>query len=278
MNLLNIRSLLFTPANKPERFEKAKIIGADGLIIDLEDSVTLADKDEARRIVIEYLKSYKKDDNFIQCLRINSLKTPAGIKDLTDLIDNNVYPDAIMLPKSEYAAEFIILDSLIAPKKIPYLALIETSKGLFNAKEIAASSTNLQALVFGGADLAADLRAKFGWEAMFDGRCTIVKAAATMGLAAFDVPYLNLKDTDDTGILNESERVKNLGYTGKLSIHPKHINAINKTFSPTDEEFEKAKKIVDIYESSGGNACEIDGKMIDVPVYKSAKRIVSLKR
>jgi len=278
MNLQNIRSLLFTPANKPERFEKAKIVGADGLIIDLEDSVTLAEKNHARDIVIGYLKTYKKDNNFIQCLRINSLKTPAGIKDITALVENHVLPDAIMLPKSEFAAEFRILDSLLGTNSIPYLALIETAEGLYNAKEIASSSKNLGALVFGGADLAADLQSKFSWDAMFDARCIIVRAAATMNLAALDVPYLNLKDIDDTGIISESEKVKELGFTGKLSIHPKHIEPINNTFSPTEEEYEKAKKIVDIYENSGGNACEIDGKMIDVPVYKSAKRIVSLKR
>jgi len=278
MNLQNSISLLFTPANKPERFEKAKTVGADGIVIDLEDSVTLADKDQARETIIEYLKNYKKDNNFIHCLRINSLKTPAGIKDLAALIENNVFPDAIMLPKSEYAAEFTILDSLLAPHKIPYLALIETAKGLYNAEEIAASSENIQALVFGGADLAADLRSKFSWDALYTGRCIIVRAAATNELAAFDVPYLNLKDPDDTGVIEETQKIKDLGFTGKLSIHPKHIAPINKTFSPTEEEFQRAKKIVEIYESSGGNACEIDGKMIDVPVYKSAKRIVSLKR
>lgn len=275
MNLQNAKSLLFTPANKPERFEKAKIIGANGIVIDLEDSVTLQDKDNARKIVIEFFKNYKKDNDFIYALRINSIKTLAGIKDLAAIIDNHAFPDAIMLPKSESQEEFQILDSLLMPHNIPYFALIETSKGLYNAEKIANSSKNLQALVFGGADLAADLGAKFCWDSLYTGRCIVVRAAATNNLASFDVPYLNLKDTDDSGILEETQKIKDLGFTGKLSIHPKHILPINKIFKPTAEELERAKKIIAIYESSGGNACEIDGKMIDVPVYKSAKRIVS---
>ena len=275
MNLQNIRTLLFTPANKPERFEKAKQTGADGLIIDLEDSVTLANKDEARNIVINYFKEYKKDDSFIQCLRINSLKTPAGLKDLSALIDAKAYPDVIMVPKTEYAAEIIILDSLLSPHNISYLILIESAIGLYNAKEIAYSSVNVQGLVFGGADLAADLHAKLAWEPMLNARSLIIRAAASKGIAALDVPYLNLKDSDDSGIIEETQ--KGLGYTGKLAIHPKHIQPIKNTFSPTTQEIERAKKIVDVYESSGGNACEIDGKMIDVPVYKAAKRILSFK-
>ena len=277
MDLQTIRTLLFTPANKPERFEKAKQVGADGLIIDLEDSVTLANKEEARNIVINHFKEYKKNDNFIQCLRINSLKTPAGLKDLSALIEAKAYPDVIMVPKTEYAAEIIILDSILSPQNIPYLTLIESAIGLYNAKEIANASVNVRGLVFGGVDLAVNLQAKLAWEPLLNARSLIIRAAASKGIAALDFPYLSVKDSDDSGIIEETQKVKDLGYTGKLAIHPKHIQPIKDTFSPTSQEIIEAKKIVDVYESSGGNACEIDGKMIDLPVYKAAKRILCFK-
>ncbi len=276
MDLHVIRTMLFTPANRPERFEKAKLTGADGLVIDLEDAVSLSEKDEARDIVINHFKHYQSEPNFIQCLRVNSIKTPAGLKDLSAIIDSGAFPDVLMIPKVEFAAEIIILDALFAPKRVPYIVLIETATGLYNAKEIVASSDNVKALVFGGGDLAADLGAELDWEPMLNARSLIIRAAATAGISAIDVPYLKLKDPDDTGVIEETRKVKALGYTGKFAIHPKHIKPIIDTFTPSVEEAEKAKRIVDAYEKSGGKVCEIDGKMIDVPIYRSAKRIIDL--
>lgn len=272
------RCLLFTPGNKPERFEKAKEIGADGIIIDLEDAVSLADKKAARKIVLDYLKTYDKSDkNFIIAVRINSIKTQAGIHDLSAIIEQQIRPDVLVLPKVENANEITIINDILAPNTIPIYALIESAIGLYNADEIA-KSKNVVALIFGGADLAADLGATMDWEAMSHARSVIVQAAASAGVSAMDVPYLNFHDETDDALIAEANRVKQMGYTGKLSIHPKHVIPIIKTFSPTPEEIEKAKQIVDIYESAKGNACEFNGKMIDVPVYKAAERILRLSQ
>lgn len=275
-DLSSVRVMLFTPGNRPERFEKAKELGADGVVIDLEDAISLAEKDKARDIVVQYFKDSKPIPNFLRCLRINSIKTVAGLKDISAIIDNHLLPDVIIIPKTEYAAEIIILDALLHPRVIPYIALIETAIGLHHADDIACSSPNLKAVCFGGGDLAADLGATLTWEPMLNARSQVVRAAAMKGIAAFDVPYLNLHDTDDTQILEETNRVKALGFTGKFAIHPKHISPILSVFTPTPTEIARAQKIVDAYENAKGNACEIDGKMIDVPIVRSAKRILSI--
>jgi len=276
MELLTIRTMLFTPANKPERFEKAKQTGADGLVIDLEDAIPLAGKDEARQVAVDYFKQYQSDPNFVTALRINSIKTPAGLKDLSALISSKIRPDVLVLPKVEYPQEIIIYDTLLAPLFVPYIVLIETACGLHHANVIANASKNVQALVFGGGDLAADLGAELEWEPMITARSLVLQAAAGAGIAAMDVPYLKLKDPDDSGVIEETKKVKALGYTGKFAIHPKHVKPIIDTFTPAPEEAEQAKRVVEIYEAAGGEVCEIDGKMIDVPLYRSAKRVLDI--
>lgn len=275
--MLPIRCLLFTPANHPERFEKAKTLGADGLIIDLEDAISLGEKDNARKIAIDYLKTRTKITGFFQTLRINSIRTRAGLKDLSALCDQNVRPDILVLPKVESAAEIEIINELLEPNTVSLLPLIESAKGLYHAHEIALSK-NVVGLVFGGADFAADLGAMMAWEPLYSARAQIVQAAAHAGIAAIDVPYLNLHDADDTGVINEAKAVKAMGFTCKISIHPKHIKPIIDTFSPTKEEIEKAKAIVSAYEGAHGNACEYNGKMIDVPVYRSALEVLALSK
>ena len=278
INLLAVRTMLFTPANRPERFEKAKDIGADGVVIDLEDAISLPEKDKAREIVTDYFKNAAPISGFLRCLRINSPKTPAGLKDISALLDNNLSPDVLIIPKTEYPAEIIMLDALLKPRSIPYIALIETALGLHYADAIATSSPNLKAICFGGGDLAADLGATLTWEPMLTARSLIIRAAALAGIAAFDVPYLQLKDTDETGIREETARVKALGYTGKFAIHPKHIKPILDVFTPSKEDIERAQRIVKAYDDAKGNACEIDGKMIDVPVVRSAKRVLMIAK
>lgn len=271
------RCLLFTPANHPERFEKAKTLGADGLIIDLEDAISLAEKESARKTAVDYLKTRAQTPGFVQCLRVNSIRTHAGLKDLSALCDQNVRPDILLLPKVESAAEIEIINELLAPNTISLLPLIESAKGLYHAHEIALVE-NVVGLVFGGADFAADLGATMAWESLYSARAQIVQAAAHAGIAAIDVPYLNLHDVDDSGVINEAKAVKAMGFTCKIAIHPKHIKPINETFTPSNEENEKAKAIVAAYEAAHGNACEYNGKMIDVPVYRSALRVLALSK
>jgi hypothetical protein len=279
MNNFSARCILFTPANRPERFEKAKLTGADGIVIDLEDAITLAEKDSAREIAINYFKDNTSipKDPFLRCLRINSVKTRAGFKDLVMLCETGVRPDIIILPKTESAEEINILNQQLAPNLISIIALIETSKGLSHSEHIA-KAQNVCGIVFGGADLAADLGATMDWEPMYASRAQIVRAASIAGIAAIDVPYLGLHDLDDSALVNETKRVKSMGFTSKFAIHPKHIKPILDVFTPSAEEVEKAKKLVSVFSNAHGNACEVDGKMVDIPVFRSAQRILKLAK
>lgn len=271
------RCILFTPANKPERFAKAKELGSDGIVIDLEDSVSLSEKEDARNQVLKYLKTRNTDKSFLQCLRINSIRTRAGLKDLSMLCDNNVRPDILVLPKVESANEIEIVNELLLPETISIIPLIESAKGLYQSQKIALAK-NVVGLLFGGADFAADLGATMSWESMYAARAQVVLAAAQAGIAAIDVPYLQLHDVDDSGIIAETKAIKAMGFTCKFAIHPKHIQPIIKTFSPTEDEIKKAKAVVAAYDAAKGNACEFNGKMIDVPVYRSAQRVLALSK
>ena len=237
----------------------------------------MADKDEARIQSINYLQTRPKYPDFIQCLRINSIHTQIGLKDVSILCDTQVRPDVLVLPKSQNANEVEIINDLLAPHTIPILALIESAKGLNQAHQIAGAE-NVVGLIFGGADFAADVGATMDWNSLYSARAQIVQAAAHRGVAAIDVPYLNLHDTDETGILSETKAVKALGFTCKTAIHPKHIKPIIDSFTPDAKEIEKATAIKLAYEAAHGNACEYHGKMIDLPVYHSAKRILALAK
>lgn len=275
MNFSNVRTMLFTPGNRPERFEKAKHLGADGIVIDLEDAISTAEKDQARLFAIEYLKYASKDQEFFNCLRINSIKTPAGLKDIIAILEHAVVPDALLIPKVEYPAELKIFDALLHDKAIPYIALIETAKGLNNINKIATSSKNIKGLGFGGGDLAADLGTNIAWEPMLTARSLLIHAAAAAGIAAFDVPYLNLDDENNSRILAETRQVKTLGYTGKFSIHPKQIKPIIDTFTATAAEIFRAKHIIANYEKAKENVLAIEGKMIDTAIVCWAQRILT---
>lgn len=273
--MFQARCLLFTPANRPDRFKKARELNVDGLIIDLEDAISLQEKETARGQAVSYLRDRTRSEHFLECLRINSIHTRAGLKDLTALCDNDVRPDVLVLPKTESAHEISIINEILAPGTVSLLPLIETATGLAQAGEIARAE-NVVGIVFGGADFSADIGSTMDWEPLYSARAQIVQAAARAGVAAIDVPYLSLHDPDDSGIIAETRRVKAMGFTCKLSIHPKHVQPITTTLSPSAEEIEKARAIVSAYEAANGNACQLNGKMIDVPVYRSAKRILSL--
>jgi citrate lyase beta subunit len=272
--LATVRTLLFTPGDRPDRFDKAQSTGADGQILDLEDAVGLARKDEARAAVIDYLRSAGPDERFLRCLRINGLQTPAGFKDVSALADSGVRPDAIVVPKSEHPAELRLLARVLAPRSIPFVALIETALGLRHAEQIA-RRPDVAALAFGGVDLAADLGAELDWEPMLPHRAHVVRAAAAAGIVAWDVPYLHLRDADDGPLIAEAQRSKALGYTGKMAVHPRQVAPIMGVFTPSPDEVAHARRVVDAYERAAGGVCEVDGKMIDVPVYRSARRVIA---
>jgi (S)-citramalyl-CoA lyase len=272
MNL--VRVLLFTPATHPERFAKARDSGADGLIIDLEDGVALEAKDGARENLLAAMKNSRPaEDKFIWCVRLNHIATSPGLADLLALAGCGDRFDAVMLPKVESPHEVEIAAVHLAASSPRFIALIESGRGLEQAAAIAAHP-QVVAIAFGGADLAADLHAQLAWEPMIWPRSRIVQAAAASGIPAFDVPFLDIHQTE--ALRREALAAKQLGYGCKLAIHPAQIATIKSVFAPGSEEVARARRIVDAYAAAKGAACQVDGKMVDVPVWKAALRTVRL--
>jgi len=273
------RTMLFTPANRVDLYGKAgKLKYADGLILDLEDAVPVSAKDAARDMLISYLKEHHRvpaDHPMMMAIRINSIKTIFGLKDMAAIIENNILPDAIFLPKVESSDEISIYSSLLGEGeagRIPFVAAIETAYGMENAHKIAAKS-RVKALGFGGADLAADLGANLDFSSTIAYRSRIVQAARYGGKSALDVPFLNFKD--EAGLIEETKEVKKLGYTAKIAIHPSQLEPIVRIFLPAPEEIVEAEKIVAIYEKSGGFACEYRGRMLDIPVVRKCQTLLN---
>jgi citrate lyase beta subunit len=268
------RVLLFTPGNRPDRFAKAAATGADGLILDLEDAVSAAGKDEARTILIEHFRAGHRRGlatGQVCGLRVNNIHTAAGVRDLDALVTSGVAPDFVLLPKVESAFEVQLYARLLPG--IPLVCTLESARGLEAATAIANADPRVRMLAFGGVDLAADLRAELAWEPLLWGRGRLVQAAATAGLAALDVPHVVIDD--EAGLRNDAVRAKAMGYTAKLAIHPKQVPPILEVFTPTPAELERARGIVAADEAAGGNVVEYQGKMVDAPVVKAARQLLA---
>jgi citrate lyase subunit beta/citryl-CoA lyase/(S)-citramalyl-CoA lyase len=270
---LKLAALLFTPGNRPERFAKAATSGADGIIIDLEDSVGVADKERVRLEVVAWLQKNVRVGTppFLTGLRLNSLRSPAGRADLEAIRAAGLKPDFVMLSKVESAAE-AQLGAAKLPASVRLICLTETVRGVRFADEIAAASPRVVALAFGGLDLSAETGGEPVWEALLWPRTQVVHACAAAGIVALDQPYIDFNDA--AGLEQECTRARTLGYTGKLAIHPRQCATIATAFRPTEAQIERARRIVAAYDGAGGNVAVVDGQMIDVPIYRSAQRVL----
>jgi len=280
-DLSHCRALLFTPGNRPDRFAKAAATGADGLILDLEDAVAAPAKDDARATVVAHFRGDFRAGlapHQLKGLRVNNIHTPAGVRDLDALVSSGVAPDFVLLPKVESAFEVRLYARHLEGGQagIAFGCLIESARGLEAAMEIAQADPRVRVLAFGGVDLAADLRAELAWEPLLYGRSRLVQAAASAGLGLLDVPHLALDD--EAALAAECARVKALGFTSKLAIHPKQVAPILAAFTPTAAEVDRAARMVAALEQAGGNAVEFEGKMLEGPVVKAAQRVLALAR
>jgi len=280
-DLSHCRALLFTPGNRPERFAKAAATGADGLILDLEDAVAAPAKEDARATVVAHFRGDFRTGlapHQLKGLRVNNIHTPAGVRDLDALVSSGVAPDFLLLPKVESAFEVRLYARHLEGGQagIAFGCLIESARGLEAAMEIAQADPRVRILAFGGVDLAADLRADLAWEPLLYGRSRLVQAAASAGLGLLDVPHLALDDA--AALAAECARVKALGFTSKLAIHPKQVAPILAAFTPTAAEVDRAARMVAALEQAGGNAVEFEGKMLEGPVVKAAQRVLALAR
>lgn len=262
------RSWLFTPGTRPERFERAIDAGADAVIVDLEDAVAPGDKVMARDAALAWL-SERPRGHILRALRINAPGTVWGLQDLLALLDSAAQPDLLVVPKTESADLLRLLDGLLtsAGKTARLVAMIESARGLEAAAAIAQATPRLDALLFGAADLAADLGADVAWDSLLFARARTVQAAALGGLMAIDTPYFALGDVD--GLSAETGPAVRLGFTGKAAIHPRQVAIINDALTPSVGALAEARRI--LLENAKGVGV-VDGRMIDEAIARKARR------
>lgn len=274
------RSLIFMPGNKPEMFPKASSAGADIVCIDLEDAIAPRDKEAARSGTLALFADGTETNDELSkpetIVRINCLRTPDGLADLLAIANAEYGPSAIMLPKVKSPDEIRVHEELLdgAHANIRLHVIIETNEGLECAFDIARCSDRIDSLLFGGVDMAAELRVEPTWNEMFYARSRIVHAAASASLDLIDVPFMDLADMD--GLAEAARASQSLGFTGKAAIHPKQIPTLNETFSPSEDEIAMARRVIDEFEKQGTGLVVIDNKLIEKPVLRSMYRILAI--
>ncbi|MFC1770584.1 HpcH/HpaI aldolase/citrate lyase family protein [Candidatus Margulisiibacteriota bacterium] len=279
------RTMLYIPGNNPGMLQQGGVYGADGLLLDIEDSVALNQKDAARILIRNMLKTINFYDSEVT-VRINSLDTPFGQVDLEEIVP--LQPDAVRVPKVESKEDvdkvIKIIEKIEKKHKLPHNKmsihpLIETALGVHNAFEIASASPRVDAISIGGQDLTADMNiAKTKDGAGIDyARKRIVLAAKACHIDVLDTIYADVDD--DEGLREETEYIKKIGFTGKAVINPRQIDIIHDVFTPKEEEVRKALKIIKAYQEhkeQGIGVFALDGKMIDAPVVARARHVLVL--
>ncbi|MBR5287596.1 MAG: CoA ester lyase [Clostridia bacterium] len=277
------RSMLFLPGNTPNIIQNGGILGADAVILDLEDAVAPTEKDSARILVRSVIRAM----GFDRCeviVRINSIDTPFWQKDLDAIIP--VRPHLIMPPKTACVQDVLTVDAYITHLEeklgmehgsVGLIPLIETALGVENAFQIASACPRVKAIFLGGEDLTADLhckRTKEGEEISY-ARCRLVCAARAAGVEVYDTPFTDVND--DEGIYTDAAKAKSLGFTGKSAISPRHVKAINEVFSPSLKDIEYAYEVMEairIGKEQGKGAVSLRGKMIDAPIVARAMQTI----
>lgn len=281
-----IRSMLFIPGNSPSMLQNADIHGADAIILDLEDAVALDQKDAARFLVKNAMGLLKGKQQII--IRINPVDSEYFEKDLEAVVP--LRPDMIMPAKVNSKEDIWAIDKKIEEIEGKHsielgstrlLPLIETALGLENAFEIACASNRIFGLFLGAEDMSSDLRAirsKEGAEILY-ARGRIVSAARAASVEAFDTPFTDVNDTE--GLLKDASFARSIGFSGKASISPRHIESINSCFTPSKKEIAHAKAVLEAVEEGirlGKGAVSLNGKMIDKPIEKRARQVLDAIR
>lgn len=277
------RALLFMPGDSRSKIEKGSRLAVDSIIMDLEDGVAVSQKSAARETAAAALREvdFGRAERIV---RVNPVSSPFHDDDLTAILPAR--PDTIFIPKVESAEQVRAVSERIAaaetahgwpPGSIALIALIETARGVVFLREIAASDPRLVALAFGAEDLAGDMgavRTPEGWEGFY-ARSAVVLHAKAFGLQALDTPFVRLDDED--GLRRETRLALQLGYDGKLAIHPKQIEPIHQTLMPSEEEIGAAQRLLDAYrqhQASGAGVFSWENRMIDMPMIRAARHVL----
>jgi citrate lyase beta subunit len=267
------RSMLITCGLNTRQYGRAGEVGADIGTLDWEDSVPPARKDEARRLVLAYLKAERRGGP-LRCIRPNSPRSEEGLRDMLALLESGARLDALMVPKVESARELLIVENIFGDHvgRMVFLPIIETARGVANVDEIAAVP-RVAGLILGAADLSTSLGSTMSWEHMYYARCRIVLAAAANDIASFDSPCFTM-DVPQV-LLEEIEKTAAMGFSAKVSVHPRHIEAINQGFRPRPEALLVARQVVALMEENRGQISVLNGQMIGPPAYQRARRLLA---
>jgi len=276
----NRRSMLFMPGNNPGMLVSADILGADSIIYDLEDAVSLDEKDSARTLVRNALSFLKFTHSEIT-VRINPIDSPYWEKDLEAIIP--VLPDGIVIPKASVDAVHSVEQKINEIKKahnitknFSFLMLVESARGIMDINSIAKASSLIQGLLLGGEDYSVDMgiqRTRLSKELEY-ARFSLTTAAHAYGLDSLDTPFTDVEDFE--GLRLDTAFSKSIGFSGRLVINPRQVEEIHKIFSPSSAEIERAEAILQAAEEAkqkGLGVFSFKGKMVDLPVIKRAQAL-----
>ncbi|OFI46485.1 citrate (pro-3S)-lyase subunit beta [Floricoccus penangensis] len=280
------RTMMFVPGANVAMLRDAPLYGADSIMFDLEDAVSLKEKDSARTLVHFALKTFDYS-NVETVVRINGLDT-VGALDIEAMVLAGV--NVIRLPKTETAQDIVDVDEIITrvekENNIPVgttkmMAAIESAEGTLNAPEIARASDRLIGIALGAEDYVTNMKTKRypDGNELFFARSLILHSARAAGIAAIDTVYSDVDNVE--GFTAEVERIKQLGFDGKSVINPRQIPIVNKIYAPTDKEIQNAKEVIWAIreaESKGSGVIALNGKMIDKPIVERAQRVIALAK
>ncbi len=280
------RTMMFVPGANAAMLRDAPLYGADSIMFDLEDAVSLKEKDSARTLVHFALKTFDYS-NVETVVRINSLEA-GGAQDVEAMVLAGV--EVIRLPKTETAQDILDVDAVITSvekdNQIPVgttkmMAAIESAEGVLNAREIAKASERLIGIALGAEDYVTNMKTKRypdGQELSF-ARNMILHAARAAGIAAIDTVYSDVDNVE--GFQNEVQQIKQLGFDGKSVINPRQIPLVNAIYTPTDKEIQNAKEVIwgiREAEAKGSGVISVNGKMVDKPIVERAQRVIALAK
>ncbi|MBK0039043.1 MULTISPECIES: citrate (pro-3S)-lyase subunit beta [Enterococcus] len=280
------RTMMFVPGANAAMLRDAPLYGADSVMFDLEDAVSLNEKDSARTLVHFALKTF--DYSAIETVvRINGLDT-VGALDIEAMVLAGV--NVIRLPKTETAQDIIDVATVITQVEedndLPVgttkmMAAIESAEGVLNARDIATASERLIGIALGAEDYVTNMKTRRypdGQELLF-ARSMILHAARAAGIAAIDTVFSDINDTD--GFIAETTRIKQLGFDGKSVINPRQIPLVNGIYAPSKAEIQQAKEVIWAIreaESKGSGVISLNGKMVDKPIVERAERVIALAK
>ena len=274
IDLSTLRSLLFVPATKIEKIGQVAQSGPDLIIIDLEDSVTVAEKDTMRQVVTTFFEEWEPTRYGSAIgVRINSVRSIGGLLDFLSIIDTPTLPDAIMLPKVDSVSEIDLVADWMEDLDVlvPVIPIFETLGVWDEIDEIMAHEL-VPCGVFGGIDLAAELGSDRSWETMQLYRNLLLRAARRSDKACLDMPWFDLNDND--GLRSETLRLQAMGYDGRVAIHPAQVHIIHDCFRPAEQAVSDARAMIEAFEKSDTGVATFKGKVVEKPVLMHAYKLI----